>query len=81
MNQSIGLNERYHLLKKLAYRLQAQLEEMTSSTFEITARAPEGYVWADNGQEELHDQQWEGEGRNIVRKNIAERMRKGLEKI
>lgn len=67
------------MLNKLAKLLSAEITEMHHGTFEITARAPKGYVWADNGQEEIHDEQWEGEGRNKVRKNIAERMQKGLE--
>lgn len=72
-------NEReIHLLQKLAKRLQAQLEVMTRSTYEIMAKAPEGYVWVDNGQEEIYEQQWDGESRRQVKNNLAERMSKGL---
>ena len=67
------------MLKKLAKMLSAEIIEMHNSTFEVVARAPKGYVWADNGTEELHDEQWPGDGKNKVRKNIAERMQKGLE--
>jgi len=69
-----------HLLKKLATLLQAQLVIMTRSTYEVVAQAPAGYVWADNGQEELSDQQWDGETKQSVNQNMVSRMRKGLKK-
>ena len=68
------------MLKKLAELLQAQLEEMTRGTFEIMAKAPDGYVWIDNGQPEMYEEQFEYEERSDVKKNLAERMQKGLSK-
>lgn len=65
------------LLKKM---LCVEVAEMTVNTYEIIAKAPDGYVWVDNGQDELTDSQWEGETREDVKRNFAERMRKGLEK-
>ncbi len=69
------------MLKKLAKLLQAQLVIVTRSTYEVVAQAPAGYVWADNGQAELCDQQWDGETKESVNHNIADRMRKGLKKV
>ncbi len=66
------------MLKKLAKYFKAEIVEMTTGTYEVIAKAPEGMVWADNGQSELTDEQWPGEGKNKVRKNIADRMQKGL---
>lgn len=68
------------MLQVLAKRLQAKLVVMTRDVYEITARAPEGYVWADNGCEEISDSQWDGESRRHVKQNMIERMQKGLVK-
>lgn len=70
-----------HLLQKLKKLMRAEIIEMTTDTFEIIARAPEGYVWADNGQDEISDAQWAGETKKDVKRNIAERMQKGLQKF
>lgn len=69
------------MLEKLAKRLQAQVIIVTTGTFEIIARAPKGYAWADNGQEEITDQIWEGETKSQIKRNVAERMLQGLEKL
>ena len=66
------------MLESLARRLQAQVIIITTGTFEIIARTPKGYAWADNGQEEITDQIWEGETKNQVKRNVVERMQKGL---
>ena len=68
------------MIQVLAKRLKAHLVIMTRGVYEISAKAPEGYVWADNGQTEIHDQQWEGESRRDVKENMLERMQKGLQR-
>lgn len=68
------------MLQVLAKRLKANLIIMTHSAYEITVQAPKGYVWADNGQEEIHDQQWNSESRKQIKQNVIQRMQKGLMK-
>lgn len=69
-----------HLLKKLSKILKANLIVMTGTTYEIVVKAPRGYVWVDNGLEELSDSQWDGDSKQMVNKNVLERMQKGLKK-
>ncbi len=68
------------MLQLLANRLKAKLVIMTRDAYEISARAPKGYVWADNGYDEISDTQWEGESRRDVKENMLQRMQKGLVK-
>ena len=69
------------MIEKLRKLLNAEVIEMTTSTYEIIAKAPAGHVWVDNGQDEICDSQWEGETRTDVKRGLAERMSRGLTKL